>query len=361
MLTAFSMASMIHIKNGTNRKIDPEVFNEAWLMHTTTSPFYPMVASLDVASNMMAISGKKIVDGMLEEAIYFRKRMIALAGSGEKKHSWWFGIWQPRGIEKLDDSVLMSDPSVWTLKPKDKWHGFDITEDDNILLDPIKVTVLTPGISESGAMLDEGIPAPVVARFLMDDLIVPEKTGFYNLLFLFSPGVSSEKSDRLIKGFLKFRELYESNASIKKIFPELVKEYPGRYEKMGLKDLCLKMHKFLKDRLILSLMEKTYLVIPSQNMLPADAYKSIVRGNAEYIGLKELKGRTSAVILAPYPPGIPIVMPGEEFTDATQKIVDYFSMVQELDNVFPGFEIEVHGMKVDTIDGKNVYKVLCVK
>jgi lysine decarboxylase/arginine decarboxylase len=316
---------------------------------------------------------------MLEQALWFRKKMTVrykkeiLKERGGQK-GWWFKIWQPETVtldkegsvkkvdlENVDNAILANDADIWVLKPGDKWHGFDIPQGESILLDPVKVTVLTPGINEEGVLLDDGIPAPIVARFLMDDLIVPEKVGFYNLLFLFSSGVTKAKSQRLINGFAEFKRLYEANAVLEKVFPELVKEFPDKYKNLGLRDLCRDMHAFFKSEDILALMRETYLLVQPQAMLPADAYEHIVRGNVEYVPLDKLQGRTSAVILAPYPPGIPVVMPGEKFTPQTRKIIDYFIMTEEIDNRFPGFEIEIHGMNVKNVSGKNTCYVLCVK
>ena len=371
MLSAFSMASMIHIKNGTDHKIDPSIFNEAWLMHTTTSPFYPLVASIDVAAQMMGGKGERIIKEMLLDAVKFRKKMLNIRKDELGRNSWWYKAWQPEKVklpsgtfafENVDNNVLISNPDIWVLKDGDQWHGFENVGKENILLDPLKVTLLTPGLTDDGHIDDIGIPAPVLGQFMEKNLIIPEKVGFYNILFLFSPGVSEEKAERLEKGLYEFKKAYDRNAPLKEIFPELLERYPGHYRAgMGLKDLCSEMHNFLKDRNILSLMKETYLVQPEQAVIPAVAYDKIIRNEVEYVPIRKLEGRISAIILAPYPPGIPLVMPGERLTASSRKILDYFLMNEEVDNKFPGFEIEIHGMKIKEENGRKNYEVLCLK
>ena len=98
-------------------------------------------------------------------------------------------------------------------------------------------------------------------------------------------------------------------------------------------------------------------------MIPSEAYEHIVRGNVEYVTLDKLLGRIPAVMLAPYPPGIAVIMPGERFTEKCRAVMDYFSMVEEIANRYPGFEtlVDIHGMDIKKESGHNVYKIMCIK
>ena len=80
MLAAFSMASMIHIKLSARAPLEYDQFNESFMMHGTTSPFYPMIASLDVAAAMMdEPAGPTLMSDTIEDAINFRKAMSSIA------------------------------------------------------------------------------------------------------------------------------------------------------------------------------------------------------------------------------------------------------------------------------------------
>lgn len=366
LLAAFSQSSMIHIKDGGKVKVDPERFNEAFLMHESTSPFYPMFASIDVSAKMMAgQSGRSIMDRAIEEAVEFRQAMVRIPDT-LPKGDWWFKPWQPDAIDgvpfgKVDPAKLCSDASCWTLKDGDKWHGFPSVGPENVLLDPIKVTLLTPGLNVDGSMGDDGIPAQFVFSYLIANGVVPEKVGFYNFLFLFAPGVTKGKAETLISELFKFKELHDGGASMAQALPALVAKHPGRYAGRTLKEVCSEMHLFLKRNKIPAMMVDVYSTRPEMAMLPTDAYEKLVRGEVERVPISKLMGRTAASMIVPYPPGIPVLMPGERVTPQVKPIVDYLEMCERFDNEFPGFETEIHGVMAETVDGRKTYMVDCVK
>lgn len=367
LLAAFSQSSMIHIKNGGKDKIDPERFNEAFLMHESTSPFYPMFASIDVSAKMMSgKSGRHIMDECIKEAVTFRKTMARIASEEARKNSWWFEVWQPdrsggKPFDQIEEKDLITNPENWTLKAGDEWHGFKDIKDDNILLDPIKVSLLSPGINDDGTMAEKGIPAVVVSAFLRSRGVIPEKTGHYNLLFLFAPGVTKGKTGTLLAKLFAFKEMYDRNALIDEVFPSLAEQYPSLYKGKYVKDLCMKMHDYLKKSDLAKMMIEVYSDLPEQAMLPADAYEQLVKGNVEYVPVRNLSGRTTAVMVVPYPPGIPVMMPGEKFTAKSRKTVDYLAMCEDFDNRFPGFEGEIHGITIREEKDRKIYTVNCLK
>ncbi|MCP3965556.1 MAG: lysine decarboxylase [Lentisphaerae bacterium] len=368
LLAAFSQGSMVHIKHGSKRKIDPARFNEAFMMHTTTSPFDPLLASLDVSSRMMKGShGKGIMHDIIMDAIEFRKKMAELnkkklAG----KNGWFFSVWQPDVVdgvpfEDVPDHKLISSPECWRLRPEDKWHGFEDLDHDYIILDPIKVTVVSPGIDMNGVMPKLGVPATIVAKFLEEVGVLVEKVNYYSFLILFSPGVTSGKSGTTIARLLRFKKLYERNAKVSEAMPGLASRYPVAYGKIGLKDLCSKMHNYLKDGNLVMLMSDMYEVLPQPCATPAEAYQELIRGTVEYVDLDDLKGLVSAVMVVPYPPGIPVIMPGEKFTKDSRLIIDYLKLCESYDNDFPGFENHIHGIDIFEEDERKVYKVSCIR
>ena len=95
-------------------------------------------------------------------------------------------------------------------------------------------------------------------------------------------------------------------------------------------------------------------------MRPAEAYDRLVRGHVESVEIDNLMDRTLAVMLVPYPPGIPLIMPGERITPATKSIQDYLLYAREFDRKFPGFETDIHGLRFETVDGERRYLVDCI-
>ena len=355
LLAALSQASMIHVQQGENRRLDMARFNEAFMMHTSTSPQYGIIASCDVAAAMMEQpAGRALVQETIDEAMGFRRAMAAVKKQFDG--TWWFDVWQPDGL--LDKPY--ADRAAWVLHPNDKWHGFKGLADDHALLDPIKVTILTPGLDAGGTMHDLGIPAAVVTKFLSTRRIEVEKTGLYSFLVLFSMGITKGKWSTLVTELINFKDLYDANAPLDRVLPALASAHPEAYGKMGLRDLCDAIHRTYREDEVPRAQREMYTALPEMALRPADAYERLVRGQVESIEIDELAGRTLAVMLVPYPPGIPLIMPGERITATTKSIQDYLLYAREFDRKFPGFETDIHGLRFEPAAEGRRYLVDCL-
>jgi arginine decarboxylase len=372
LLTAFSQASMIHIKNGGTTKINHDEFNESYMMHTSTSPQYSMIASLDVATRMVEDDGKIMFNDIIREAIHLRKNIIRISKEikKKKKNDWFFEMWQPKKVkvesemmnfEDVDNTYLVHNQSAWTLSKKNNWHGFEDIEDNYIMLDPIKLTFLTPGLDDKGKMAQDGIPAAVVTNFLINKGVVCEKTDYYSFLLLNSLGTTEAKQGTLLAAMLTFKKIYDKNTALSEVFPELVKSYPKVYEGVGLKDHCTAIHQYFKKNAILDRMQEAFEVVPDQAMKPSKAYHNVVQKNVEYIELNQMMERIPAVMMVPYPPGIPIMMGGEVMNKKAAPIFKYLKLRQDFENEFPGYESDIHGVEREERGGKKYFKTLCVK
>ena len=370
LLTAFSQASMIHVKNGTDVKINRDRFNESYMMHGSTSPQYNMIASLDVATKMMNDSGEVMMEDIIREAVVLRRKVIALKKEAEENGNWFFGMWQPEKVdvdgrevnfEEADVDFLVNSQDPWVLDRRRNWHGFGDIEDNYVMLDPIKLTFTTPGIDEEGNMADTGIPASVVTDYLIRKGIVCEKSDYYSFLLLNSLGTTGAKQGTLLAALFDFRDCYNTNAPLQKVLPALVQEYPERYSGVGLRDHCSAIHTYFKEKEIMQRMEEAFQVIPRQEMRPAAAYHEVVKGNVDYVSLKDMMGRTPAVMVVPYPPGIPVIMGGEVMDEKARAIHEYLKLRQDFENSFPGHESDIHGVERDEVDGSKYFKTLCVR
>ena len=372
LLTAFSQASMLHIKDGGKRKIDPDEFNESYMMHGSTSPQYSMIASLDVASKMMDDNGEIMMNDIIVEAIHLRKKVLSIAKElkARNKNDWFFDMWQPKKVnvedkmldfEDIDAEFLANNQQAWVLSSENNWHGFDDMEDDYAMLDPIKLTFTTPGIDDQGNMADEGIPASIVTNYLIDKGIVCEKTDYYSFLLLNSLGTTKAKQGTLLAAMLRFKELYDTNSPAYQALPDLAKTCPDVYKGVGLRDHCNDIHGYFKKHNILEKMQDAFQIIPDQMMKPSEAYHEVVRRNVEYVELDEMMGRIPAVMMVPYPPGIPIIMGGEMMNEKARPIFEYLKLRQDFENRFPGYESDIHGVERTERDGKKFFRTLCVK
>ncbi|WP_095084438.1 Orn/Lys/Arg decarboxylase N-terminal domain-containing protein [Mesorhizobium sophorae] len=355
LLAALSQASMIHLRHAENKRLDMARFNDAFMMHTSTSPQYGIIASCDVAAAMMEQpAGRALVQETIEEALSFRRAMTAVRN--QVKDSWWFDVWQPDAIAERP----AEDKSEWVLKPGDAWHGFEGLAENHVLVDPIKVTILSPGLSANGDMQEHGIPAAVVVKFLSARRIEIEKTGLYSFLVLFSMGVTKGKWSTLVTELLNFKQLYDANAPLKNVLPALVDAHPAAYAETGLKDLCEMVHSVYRADNLPKAQREMYTTLPEMALRPADAYENLVRGQVESVEIDGLMGRTLAVMVVPYPPGIPLIMPGERLTKATKSIHDYLLYARDFDTKFPGFETDIHGLRFEPTPTGRRYLIDCI-
>jgi len=186
---------------------------------------------------------------------------------------------------------------------------------------------------------------------------VVEKTGSYSFLVLFSLGITKGKSGTLLAELLEFKRLYDSGASLAEALPRLVAEHPERYGSMTLRQLADELHAALRAVAMNELSEAMYAELPEPVVIPADAYDRLVAGRVEMLGVDDLAGRVSAEMIVPYPPGIPVVMPGERFGRSDSGLVRYLAASQDIDAHFPGFETEIHGVHIES-DG--TYRLPCL-
>lgn len=357
LLAALSQASMIHVRDG-RQPIPHERFNEAFMMHASTSPQYAIIASNDVSAAMMdGPGGNALTSESIHEAIGFRQMMSRLHAEFDARGEWFFKAWQPETIRDAEAGTvpfhlasaerLASDPSCWTLEPGDAWHGFDALEPGYCLLDPIKVSIVTPGVTMSGDLADTGIPASIVTAYLDARGIVVEKTNDFTILFLFSIGVTKGKWGTLANALLEFRRDYESNAPLEQVMPALVQAHPARYAGFGLHDLAASMFDTMRELRSTERLARAFSILPTPDMSPVEAYESLVKGHLETVALDALAGRTLATGVVPYPPGIPLLMPGENAGAADSSALTYLKALETFDRAFPGFAHDIHGVEVE--------------
>ena len=368
LLAAFSQASMIHVRDG-RRPIEHKRFNEAFMMHASTSPFYPIIASNDISAAMMSEEGEALTEDAIKEAVAFRKTVARLHCEAMEKGGWFFSVWQPDFVTdkqsgkripfcRASEEQLSTDPECWVLHPNEEWHGFGDIEDGWCMLDPIKVSVVTPGVNADGSLADWGIPASVLTSYLDNKGIIVEKTTDFTILFLFSMGVTKGKWGTLLNALFEFKRDYDRNTPLERVIPGLAAEHPERYAGMGLKDLAGEMFKAMSELGTTRALSEAFSVLPHPDMAPVDAYERLVKDDVESLTLEQMADHTVATGVVPYPPGIPLLMPGENAGPADGPLLGYLKALQAFDRKFPGFAHDTHGVEVDA-DGN--YTIMCIK
>jgi len=367
MLAALSQASLIHIRDG-RRPIEHQRFNEALMMHASTSPQYAIIASNDVSAAMMdGPAGEALTTESIAEAVAFRQTLARMANEFAEKGDWFFTSWQPDEVTDAkgqrvpfhlaDEQQLIHDQSCWVLHPNEEWHGFKALDDNYCLLDPIKVSVITPGLKRDGSMDETGIPAAILTAYLDRQGIIVEKTSNFTILFLFSLGITKGKWGTLINALLDFKRAYDANMPLALTLPDLVAAHPHRYGTLGLKDLAHEMFTTMADVNATGLLTAAFSSLPTAVCTPTETYELLVKGQIEAVDLDEIAGRTVATAIVPYPPGIPLLMPGENIGPADGPLLGYLRSMEQLDRTYPGFTHGTHGVEVV----KGEYRIYCLK
>lgn len=352
MLAGLSQASQILIQDSETRKLDRDVFNEAYLMHTSTSPQYAIIASCDVAAAMMEPpGGTALVEESIAEALDFRRAMRKV--DEEFGDSWWFKVWGPNELQ--DEGI--GKPGDWVLRDSERWHGFGNIAEGFNMLDPIKATIITPGLDVDGDFAETGIPAAIVTKYLAEHGVIVEKTGLYSFFIMFTIGITKGRWNTMVTELQQFKDDYDKNQPLWRALPEFVAKHP-RYERIGLKDLCDQIHSIYKAHDIARLTTEMYLSDMEPAMKPSDAFARMAHREIDRVSIDELEGRVTSVLLTPYPPGIPLLIPGERFN---KTIVRYLKFAREFNEKFSGFETDIHGLvKEQTNDGVRYY-IDCVR
>ena len=351
LLAGLSQASQILVQDSKVRQLDRDVFNEAFLMHTSTSPQYAIIASCDVAAAMMEPpGGTALVEESIIEALDFRRAMRKV--DEEWGADWWFKVWGPdylaeEGVGERDD---------WMLKSNERWHGFGNLAPDFNMLDPIKATIITPGLNLNGNFDETGIPAAMVTKYLAEHGVIVEKCGLYSFFIMFTIGITKGRWNTLLTALQQFKDDYDKNQPIWRILPEFAVAYP-RYERVGLHDLCQQIHDMYKSHNVARMTTEMYLSDMQPAMKPSDAFARMAHDEIDRVPIEDLEGRVTAVLLTPYPPGIPLLIPGERFN---KTIVDYLKFARDFNEKFPGFETDIHGL-VEEMNGERRYYVDCVR
>ena len=351
LLAGLSQASQILVQDSTSRGLDLDVFNEAYLMHSSTSPQYAIIASCDVAAAMMEPpGGTALVEESLVEAMDFRRAMRKV--DAEYGDDWWFKVWGPDYLS--DEGFPQAED--WMLRPGDRWHGFGDMAENFTMLDPIKATIITPGLDVDGEFSDSGIPAGIVTKYLAEHGVVVEKTGLYSFFIMFTIGITKGRWNTLLTALQQFKDDYDKNQPLWRILPAFVAHHP-RYERVGLRDLCDRLHGMYKHWDVARLTTEMYLSDMVPAMKPADAWAKMAHREIERVPIDDLEGRVTSALVTPYPPGIPLLIPGERFN---KTIVEYLKFAREFNAAFPGFDTDIHGLVAEEEEGGTAYYVDCV-
>ncbi|WP_297017439.1 ornithine decarboxylase [uncultured Dialister sp.] len=345
----FSQASMIlkkdsHIK-GQKRYVPHKIFNNSFMVNSSTSPNYQIFASLDMNAKIQeGEAGRLLWHECMVNAIEARKKVLKYCKylrpivppvvHGKK--------WEEGNTEEMADDI-----SYFAFEPGGKWHSFQGYSKGQYFIDPMKLQLMTPGINmENGEYEDFGIPGIILADYLRDNRVIPEKCDLNDILFLMTPAETKTKLDSLITKLVQFEHHIDNDSPMEMVLPTVYNRYRDRYEGYTIRRLCRELHDFYKERKINVLQKKMFLkaYFPAYFMSPQKANWALVRGQGELIPLEEAEGRVALQGAVPYPPGVTCVQPGERWSRIA---LDYFLDFVETANILPGFAPELQGVYLE--------------
>ena len=342
----FSQTSQIHKKDkhikGQDRYVDHKRFNNSFMMHASTSPFYPLFASLDVNAKIHEGElGKQLWRECIELGIDARKSVL-------RRCKYLRPLVPPivhgKKWEEGNTQEMANDVSYFAFEPNAKWHSFKGYGEGQYFIDPCKFQLITPGINvETGAYEDFGIHANILANYLRENRIIPEKCDLNTILFLMTPAESKEKMDALVDQLVRFEELIDRNAPMEEVLPSIYYSHIDKYKGYRIRQLCQEMHDFYKDRNVSTLQQRLFskAYFPEYVMNPQEANFEFQRNKGELVSLDEAEGRIALEGALPYPPGVLCVQPGERWS---RTACDYFLALEEGINQLPGFAPEIQGV-----------------
>ncbi|MDR1775936.1 MAG: ornithine decarboxylase [Actinomycetes bacterium] len=342
----FSQGSYIHKKDahikGQKRFVGHKRFNNAFRMHASTSPFYPIFASLDVNAKIQeGPSGAKLWDRCLRLGVQTRQNILRKCTT---IRPFVPPRVQGRTWEESDVDAIVSDRAYWALEADGGWHGFTGFADGQYQLDPNKLLLTTPGIcSADGSYDDFGVPAPVLAAYLREHRIICEKSDLYSILFLLTPAEEPAKMEALVSALQDFERHVRENSPLGRVLPFIYEAHPERYRGMRLRELCQQLHDRYRTADAKELQRRLFRAEwrPERELLCSDAYVALVRNEVEQVALRDAVGRVAMEGALPYPPGIFVVAPGERWTETAR---DYIVLLEDMAIDFPGLEPELHGV-----------------
>jgi ornithine decarboxylase len=342
----FSQASQIHKKDshikGQARYVNHDRFNNAFMMQASTSPFYPIFAALDVNAKMHADGdGERLWATAVEVGIEARKLILknctmikpfvpAIVNGA---------LWQDAPTEQI-----ATQKEFFAFVPGEHWHGYEGYAKDQYFVDPNKLLLTTPGIElESQGYEDFGIPATILANYLRENGVIPEKCDLNSILFLLTPAETLPKVQNLVSHLVHFEEVMTRDAPLEHVLPSIYNAYRNRYAGYTVRQLAQEMHDFYKDRDIKDLQKAMFREehFPKVACSAGHANDEFTRGHVELVAIKDITGRVAAEGALPYPPGIVCVVPGEVWGSEQR---DYFLALEECLNLLPGFATELQGV-----------------
>jgi arginine/lysine/ornithine decarboxylase len=325
-LSSFRQGSMIHIWDEDFRRKSESTFLESYMTHTSTSPNYQILASLDIGRRQVALEGFELVEKSIELAMVLRAKV-----NDNPRLSKYFDILKIHDF--IPAKYRQTGLNEYYTK-KEGWNQMDDAwQEDEFVLDPTKITLYIGRTGVDGDTFKN--------KYLMDKFSIQiNKTSRNTVLFMTNIGTTRGSVTYLTNALLKiadeldeeFKALNGKESEIRqKRIHSLTKEVPP------LPDFSFFHHSF-----------QAVPGVPGGN-LRAAYFLAYDEDNYEYIPLKDClsvmrkeKVLVASTFVIPYPPGFPVLVPGQV---VSEEIINFLSVLDVS---------EIHGYRSDL--GLRVFK-----
>lgn len=325
-LSSFRQGSMIHIWDEDFRRKSENTFMEAYMTHTSTSPNYQMLASLDAGRRQVQFEGYELVEKSIEMAMVLRAKV-----NDHPKLNKYFDVLTVSDF--IPEEFRKSGLSEY-YNPKEGWNRMETAwENDEFVLDPTKITLHIGRTGVDGDTFKN--------KYLMDKFNIQiNKTSRNTVLFMTNIGTTRGSvtyltnallkiADELDKEFLSMSNK-ENKIRLNKIH-SLTKDFPP------LPDFSYFHHSFqavpgvpggnIREAFFLAYNEENYEYIPMEECLPSMENDRIL---------------VASSFIIPYPPGFPVLVPGQV---VSKEIIRFLTALDVS---------EIHGYRADL--GLRIFK-----
>ncbi|MFN2261498.1 MAG: aminotransferase class I/II-fold pyridoxal phosphate-dependent enzyme [Psychroflexus sp.] len=325
-LSSFRQGSMIHVWDEDFRKKSENTFMEAYMTHTSTSPNYQMLASLDVGRRQVQFEGYELVEKSIELAMVLRAKI-----NDHPKLNKYFDVLT---IGDFIPNQHRKSGIKEYYKPKEGWNRMETAwEQDEFVLDPTKITLHIGRTGVDGDTFKN--------RYLMDKFNIQiNKTSRNTVLFMTNIGTTRGSVTYLTNALLKiadeldqeFKTLIEKEGNNREArIKSLTKDFPP------LPDFSYFHHSFqavpgvpggnIREAFFLAYNEENYEYMPLSECLPA---------------MEDDRILVASSFIIPYPPGFPVLVPGQV---VSKEIIRFLTALDVS---------EIHGYRADL--GLRIFK-----
>ncbi len=318
-LSSFRQGSMVHIWDEDFRRKTENTFLEAYMTHTSTSPNYQMLASLDVGRRQVQLEGFELVEKSIELAMVLRAKV-----NDNPQLSKYFDVLTVHDF--IPDKFRQTGLKEYYTK-REGWNRMDDAwQKDEFVLDPTKITLYIGKTGVDGDTFKN--------KYLMDKFNIQiNKTSRNTVLFMTNIGTTRGSVTYLVNALLKIAD-------------ELDDEVKALNDKeMEIRDQ--RIYSLTKE--VPPLPDFSYFHpsfqavpgVPGGNLREA-YFLAYDEENYEYVPLSEClsvmdKGRklVASTFVIPYPPGFPVLVPGQV---VSEEIINFMTVLDVS---------EIHGYRAD--------------